>query len=161
MLGWLVFMRGQIDNTATEDGERLPPALHSRLRGEHAPIGDVRALTAMAGRVTTANPWGTVFTVRFWDYSRKPSNRIVRNPLKTLDTKFSTREKFRFSGFHFPSLLTPDVTAARACTLQRPPVRSNRFLSRYTCRDRKRLFSCGINNITKTKSIHFRYVWNT
>lgn len=32
---------------------------------------------------------------------------------------------------------------------------SNRFLTRYTCRVRKRLFSCGINNITKTYSIHF------
>jgi len=43
--------------------------------------------------------------VRFWDYSQMPSSRIPRKSLKTLDRKFSTREKIRFSSFTFISLL--------------------------------------------------------
>jgi len=50
------------------------------------------------------------FTVRFWDYSQKPSNRTPRKSLKTIDRQFSTRKKFRFSHFACVSLFAADVT---------------------------------------------------
>ena len=113
MLGLLIFMGDRNHNTAIEGRAPLQATLHSRLRGEHAPTNQERP------RAILANPDGATFTVRFWDYSRKPSNRIPRKPLKTLDRKISTREKFRFSVFHFLSLLSggrTSISPAQAAT---------------------------------------------
>ena len=85
MLRWLIFMCDTNHNTeGTPNTEAGPPH---------------------RGHVTSS------FTVRFWDYSRKPSNRTGSKSLKTLDRKISTREKFRFSLFALSSLFGTDVTS--------------------------------------------------
>ena len=125
MLGLLIFMGDRNHNTAIEGRAPLQATLHSRLRGEHAPTNQERP------RAILANPDGATFTVRFWDYSRKPSNRIPRKPLKTLDRKISTREKFRFSVFHFLSLLSGGQHR-----YYRHRQRPHLGLSRHACREK-------------------------
>jgi len=78
------------------------------------PNGPVAAYPRGRLRVPTVTwAWGGFFTVRSWDYSRMPPSRIAPKPLKTLDRKFSTREKIRSSHFTFLLLLSWDVTLLR------------------------------------------------
>ena len=100
VLGCLIFIAAQIDNTEV--------------------IQDIVARRTQRRDVTSSE---RSFTVRFWDYSRKPSNRTPRNSLKTLNRKISTREKFRFSHFACVSLLGHGRGACPAPSLQHPATR--------------------------------------
>lgn len=150
MLWSVIFMRTQIDN-ATAGQQSLTTGLPER--SVTRPLGLPRPSLASLQSLTLSTLAGHASSVQI-DGHAVPSIFAATPSASTkveklMDTLFSTgRHTFALFSTAFSSGLfrfgaySPLVT--RHC-----------ILTRYTCRERKRLFSCRINNIAKIISIHF------
>lgn len=154
-------MAATTDNTTTAAQEGAPlPATHRKIRDPQSII----TLTTLGGRASSAPVDGHAVP-SISDATPLASMKLG----KLMDTESHVTSACNMSrlpagrlpwqgqaGFERPSwLLHTQSCADRLRSVAR---RERALLARYTCRARKGLFSCRINEITKTKSIHFQGV---